>query len=424
LADAVAVWAEQIRTLAVPPEVAEDALSSNVIISRVAKDSAALAAADSPLKDATILLEPIQALGASGSSGVASLKLRDEPVKAATVYEQDEASVREEHAASTVEAFLKVAVPLATKHDEELDTAKVQNHPMVTLLGQGVWANRVSVIAAVRFALEGASPKTATRMKDRQAFREFDDWRSLWKKFEELGDIPTPAVPPPPKPRFSLLGSGWTRDDFDRSAAAGPGGTVAQQLEAVVNQSLDLAAMRAMSRAKVHIQKKRPGGGGSGGGMRRRAPDEYLTMLGAVGEYFAYQQLKALCPDLDVTNWLSKAKEVFGFGTGDDSLGYDFAYNDVARTLVGQALSPRCLIEVKSAASDGGGSFEMSTNEWEVATRCHQDPAFGTYIIIRISDVASKPRLTDILVNPVQLHLDGVLDYASRDLLVVLGRPT
>lgn len=65
----------------------------------------------------------------------------------------------------------------------------------------------------------------------------------------------------------------------------------------------------------------------------------------------------------------------------------------------------------------------MSTNEWEIAARCHQDPGFGTYVILRVSDVTSKPQLSDILVNPVQLRLDGVLDYASRDLLVVLGKP-
>ena len=60
-------------------------------------------------------------------------------------------------------------------------------------------------------------------------------------------------------------------------------------------------------------------------------------------------------------------------------------------------------------------------NEWETARRCHEEPEFGTYVILRVADVTSKPRLTDILVDPVQLHLQGVLDYASRDLLVVVG---
>ncbi len=50
-----------------------------------------------------------------------------------------------------------------------------------------------------------------------------------------------------------------------------------------------------------------------------------------------------------------------------------------------------------------------------------RDVTFGTYVILRVADVASSPRLTDVLVDPVGLHLQGVLDYASRDLLVVLG---
>lgn len=424
LADAVGVWAEGIRTLAVPADVAEECLSANAIIARVAEDALRLPSALASLQEASVLLEPLRNLASAAPSDVAAIKLKDEPDKAATAYERDDLAVRAQQAAAAVEAFLKIAVALAPKHGEQVEVSKVQDHPLVALLSQGVWANRVSVLAAVRYALESAAPATATRMKDRHAFRDFDEWRVLWKKFEELGDIPTPAVPPQPKPRFDVIGLGWTRDDFSTSTAAGPVGEVAQRLAAAVDPTIDLAAMRAVSRAKVQIALKRPGSGGGGGTTRKRVPDEYLAMLGVVGEYFAYQQLKVICPDLDVTNWKSKAREAFGYDAGDDSLGYDFAYNDVSGILVGRAISPRCLIEVKSAAHDGGSSFEMSTNEWEVATRCHQDPGWGTYVILRVFDVASKPRLSDILVNPVQLHLDGILDYASRDLLVVIGKAT
>ena len=34
----------------------------------------------------------------------------------------------------------------------------------------------------------------------------------------------------------------------------------------------------------------------------------------------------------------------------------------------------------------------------------------------------STPRLTDVLVDPVGLHLQGVLNDTSRDLLVILGK--
>lgn len=421
LAETVGGWAEQIRTLAVPADVAEEELSTAAIIARVAKDAVQLAVG--LLQEISALLEPLRKLARAAPPEVGSLKLNDEPDKAASVYEQDHAAVRAQQAVAAVEAFLIIAAALGPKHGEEIELAKIHGNALVRLLSQGAWANRVSVLAAVRYALENVAPATARRMKDRQAFRDFDDWRALWKKFDELGDIPTPSVPPPAKPRFTVLGAGWTHDDFNASAASGPGGAVAQSLEAAINPTIDLAAMRAASRVKVQIAAKRPGARGGGGGTRKRAPDVYLAMLGAVGEYFAYRQLKVICPDLDITNWLSKAREVFGYGAGDDSLGYDFAYSAGAEILVGETASPRCLIEVKSAASDGGSSFEMSTNEWDVAARCHHDPTFGIYVILRVEDVASTPRLTDILVDPVQLHLDGVLDYTSRDLLVVVGKP-
>jgi hypothetical protein len=79
------------------------------------------------------------------------------------------------------------------------------------------------------------------------------------------------------------------------------------------------------------------------------------------------------------------------------------------------------LIEVKSTASDVSDAFEMTTNEWER----HSLPR-GTekaaYVIIRIIRTSTEPELLDILVDPIQLHLDGVLNYSSRDLLVAVGK--
>lgn len=145
-------------------------------------------------------------------------------------------------------------------------------------------------------------------------------------------------------------------------------------------------------------------------------------MLGAVGEHFVFQQIKALVADFDVTNWKSKAKELFGYGEGDDSLGYDFEYYDMKGTLPGNASVPRCLIEVKSTAQDGADAFEMTTNEWETAIRCHTGGEKAVYVIVRVMRTASQPRIMDILVDPIQLHLDGVLDYSSCDLLVTVGK--
>jgi hypothetical protein len=362
-------------------------------------------------------------LGVATLSEITSIKLKDEPDKAATIYERDAVAVRADQAASTVEDIVKVAAALAAKQAEPLEAAAVREDSLVALLSEGQWANRVAVLAAVRYALETLAPKTAGRMKDRQAFRNIDDWRTLWTKFEELGNVPTPIAPSAPQPKFDVAGSGWTRDDFAASAAEGAAGAVAQRLGAAVNPTIDLPALRTISRGKVQIATAAAGSGNGGGARgRKRPPDEYLAMLGAAGEYFAFEQLKAVCRDFDATNWRSRAREAFGFRAGDDSLGYDFAYDDIGGVLVGAADTRNCLIEVKSSAHGGGNSFEMSTNEWEVARRCHQDPDLGTYVILRVADVTSMPRLTDVLVDPVGLHFQGVLDYTGRDLLVVLGK--
>ena len=106
-----------------------------------------------------------------------------------------------------------------------------------------------------------------------------------------------------------------------------------------MNPNLDLAALRQLEREKLagSCKEKRKSGGGGGAGTRKRPPDAYLQMLGALGEHFVFQQMKELFPDFDITNWRSKAKELFGYGEGNDSLGYDFEYHDMGGKLTGNA---------------------------------------------------------------------------------------
>lgn len=421
LSDTVARWVEQLRALKVPGEVAEAPLEPNVVTGHVASDALQIAGSIPTIRELPILLEPLRDLSLSAPTDVAALKLKDEPDKAATIYEINDQGTREHQAVAAVETVLKVAEALAFEFGENLDTEVARQQPFVTLLSRGPWANRVSVLAAVRFSLESLVPMTATRMKERQAFRDVDDWRTLWAKFEELGETPKPAAPTPSKPKFELLGTGWTEDEFISSAAQGPGGELAQRLEECLNPKLDLAALRSSDREKLSVRGKKTGSGGGGSATRRRPPEALLKMLGALGEHFVFQQMRQLVVDFDLTNWKSKAKEIFGYGDGDDSLGYDFEYHDALGVLAGNAV-PRCLIEVKSTAQDGADAFEMTTNEWETAIRCHAGGEQAVYVIIRVVRTATRPEIQDILVDPIQLHLDGVLDYSSRDLLVAVGK--
>jgi hypothetical protein len=94
-----------------------------------------------------------------------------------------------------------------------------------------------------------------------------------------------------------------------------------QRLEGYVNPDLNLATLRNLDREKISVSGKRGGSRGGGGAGRRRPPESVLKMLGAVGEHFVFQQMKQILGDFDLTNWKSKAKEIFGYGEGDDSLG-------------------------------------------------------------------------------------------------------
>lgn len=422
LADEVLAWIEELREVKAPEDLVEQPLDQSAATQRVASEALTLADSHPAIRELAIFTESLRELSITAPADVGAIKLKDEPDKAATIYEVDNEVVRAQHAATAVEAVLKVAGALAIKRGEVLDPEAVRGHPLVALLSQGSWANRVSVLAAVRFGLEGAAPATASRMKERQAFRDVDDWRMLWAKFEELGEIPKPATPGLSKPKFEVLGAGWTEDEFNESAAQGPGGAVVQRLESCVNPVLDLTSIRNPDREKISAGGKRVGAGGGGGKGRRRPPESLLKMFGAVGEHFVFQQLRQLLGDFDLTNWKSKAKEIFGYGEGDDSLGYDFEYHDARGALTGDTSVPRCLIEVKSTGSDGSDAFEMTTNEWETAIRCHTGAEKALYVIVRVIRTGSKPELLDILVDPIQLHLDGVLDYSSRDLLVAVGK--
>ena len=418
LADRVSKWVLVIQQQAVPDTIAQQPLPSHAIISHVANDALKMLDDSDGLE---LLSEPLVALARGAPTDAASMKLRDEPDKAATIYEADELVTREQQAAAAVESLLKVAIPLSAKHGEKLDAKEVLEHKLVTLLCHGPWANRISVLAAVRFALETIICETAARMKDRQAFRDLDDWRVLWRKFEELGELPTAAVSPPAKPTFNVLGSQWTEEEFRTAAAAGEEGSVAQGIQKAVNPALDLRSLSTAVREKVQVRPPRRKGSGGNGNSGKRMPDAYLAMLGAIGEHFVYSQLRAALHDFDLTHWRSKMKEHFGYGSGDDSLGYDFEYTDGSGLLTGRTEHPRCLIEVKSLASQSRATFEMSTNEWEVARECHTGDRKAVYVIIRVENTASVPAIIDILIDPIALHLAGLLDYSSRNLLVEVG---
>lgn len=423
VADNVQGWIAETGNYPPPSDVVENLLDDAAAIGRAARDVLNIATHHPEWSVPIVLTKPLEDLAKAPRSAPGSIKLGEEPDKAASVYELVDEPTRVLQAADAVNALLTVGCALVQKHGETLDAKGLLDDPLVQMFMRGAWTNRIGVLAAVRFALESAAPKTAKRMKEQRAFVDLEDWRALWRKFEELGEIPKPSTPPAPEPKFEILGKGWTMADVHAAAAEGPNGELVKRLENAVDLKLDLSELRSGKREPVvMVGRSGKGKAGGGSGSKKRPPDTYLKMLGAIGEHFVYQQLRAVLRDFDLTNWRSRSRELFGYGPGNDDLGYDFEYHDASGLLTGNVLVPECLIEVKSNAQDMGGTFEITTNEWETAILCHRGDRKAYYIIIRVDQTASTPRMVDILVDPIQLHLDGVLDYGSRDLLVAVGK--
>ena len=423
LSASVLDWVRRVRCLNAPDDFLQRPVDVPEALSLVVSNSKRIAPTISTeLAASSALLEPLVQLAGSPPSELSSIRLKDEPDKAATIYETIDDATRVAQASAAVADVLKVAVALADKLGETIATDVELARPLTVLLSDGPWANRVSVLAAVRYGLEQSVPRTASRMKDRQAFRDFDDWRSLWQKFPDLGDIPQAGIPESAPKKFALLQGQWTEMEFVADAKKGPAGEVFRHLEKAVNLGLDLSHLARQARENVEPADPTKKHRRVSTEPRARADEAHTRMLGATGEAFVFQQLRSVLPDFDLTHWVSKAREVFGFSDGNDDLGYDFDYYDSSGILTGQGGARRCLIEVKSNAKEARSAFEMSMNEWETAVGCHNGEQEAVYVIIRVQAVQSNPTIVDVLVDPVQMHNDGLLDYSSRDLLVAVGK--
>lgn len=368
------------------------------------------------------VIKAVRSLSANPPSNASLIKLKRESDASTEVYRFSSDIDRTQHAKSDMHAIIKVASALAIKLDESVADKAIESDALVQFFIEGCWANRVVAWAAIRYTMESMAPKTASRMKEQRAFRNVDDWQTLWRKFEELKDPPKPPNPKPPVLKYSLLGYDFTEKEFELDAMNGAEGEIAKMLADTVTDDFDIVSLRCPSRNKVNASKsdKKSGGSGAGRGGKRR-DDNHLKLLGSIGERFVFQQLKVALPRFDQHCWKSRNKEQFGFDVGDDSLGYDFEYRDVDGTLSGMTGAPLCQIEVKSTTSDGSNGFEMSTNEWDVAYNCHNSDE-RVYIIFRVGNVATKPIISDILIDPILLRQKGFLDYISKDLFVVVGQ--
>ena len=415
-------WIEAIASQSVPNAIRHCNASEQQVISQVVEDGLTLQESVGIEEKLPAVVSALWNLLDNPPSSIGLIELKREPTRSALVYQHDVVEDRSTQSKTDVRVVLKVTIALASHFGEELCETAIQSNELVELFSGGWWSNRISVLAALRYAIEVQAPKTADRMKSQRAFRDVDDWQSLWRKFSELGDPPRPETPPAAKPKFNLLGHAMTEDDFLREASSGSDGLIAKAVAAAVVQDLDLAGLRDRSRSQVgpliHPKPKRKRGVG---GSKAPKSENELKILGAIGERYVYQQFRVILPNFDAHNWKSGSREQFDYSAGDDRLGYDFEYRDSYGKLTGRDDLPMCRIEVKATTGDGTNAFDMSTNEWDVAYECHNNDEAEVYIVVRVASVAQQPTIADVLVDPVDLRQQGVLDYSSRNLLVVVG---
>ncbi|MEO2013082.1 MAG: DUF3883 domain-containing protein [Fuerstiella sp.] len=416
-------WIETSCSSEAPGSIAHANVTEAQAIAHVGKDALRLADTHDVSSVLTLVIEPLTQLTAHPPSRTDLIELKREPGRAAAVYLDVPLESRMAEAKDDISTVIKVAEALAQYFHEPLDSAVVKSDVMVDTFSDSWWANRISVLAAVRYALERLAPKTAERLKEQRAFRDVEDWQTLWRKFPELGEPQKPAAPGPEKTKFKILGQTLAEDDFHKEAGSGSDGMIAEKIAEFIDAELDLAAFLGVARSSVEPlsrgkRKRRPGWRPP----KSQKDDKKTAILGAIGERFFFQQFKALFDDFDHHNWKSENREKFGFSEGNDTLGFDFEYRDWAGRLTGRENSPMCRIEVKATTGDGTQPFDMSTNEWEVAYDCHNSDGKEVYIIVRIRSVDTKPFIADVLVDPIAMREAGVLDYSSRNLLVAVGK--
>lgn len=136
---------------------------------------------------------------------------------------------------------------------------------------------------------------------------------------------------------------------------------------------------------------------------------------------FRWELTNMLGADYGPDCWLSKARERYGLpDCGNDKLGYDFRVPDPNGILFKQSAA-MLFIEVKSTTTAGTGPFPMSLPEWEQAQKSHDAGCDEVYVIVRVFEADSRPRIGDVIVDPFAAYRRGEIRLADRDLWVTVS---
>lgn len=324
-------------------------------------------------------------------------------------------TTREIEATTSVQAIVQVAARLATSIGEQIDATAILGDPILSARTQGEWAHVYAAQLLLRSLIEPNAPETFKRLSAVQAFREVTTVSALVARFP---DIPR-TEPMPPQPKQQLLGLELTAADIQLDLESGSGGVLGAKLASAAALGLDPAILNGARNPLPPL----PGGGGSGGGggrggsttRSRREPE----LVGDIGEAFVHEWLTAvLGADYGPDCWVSESRERYGLPkSGKDGLGYDFKVPDPDGRLFGIPAAAY-LIEVKSTTTDGSGSFPMSSAEWDHARRCHEKVDDAVYVILRVVQTDSRPKIGDFVIDPFAAYRRGEIRLVERDLWV------
>jgi len=355
-----------------------------------------------------------------------TVNLDDAPARDIRIYRDEDKyeEKRRRDAQARFDGLIVVASALVKQLNEQIMAEDVSSDPRVSLLLQGWWANSFTVIWAMQRVFQAKVPKAAQRMSDERVFRDPAPANELLARFNELAGVGGVEPAPPPKQIITIFGRGLTEDTAAIDLLRGSVGEIGEQLKEKAGLHPFDPNLGKGVREKIVLPsgKARPGGGG-GRGDSTQASKKDRELAGLLGEAFVYEYFRTNLPGFDEMAWRSCNRNAYGLeGPGDDSLGFDFSYQDNENRLAGRQDRPLCYIEVKATSGEGSEPFPMTVNEWEKARYCHQT-ADSVYIILRVSHVRVNPMITDVIIDPFGLYGAGQVGVVSRDMWVYVGAP-
>jgi hypothetical protein len=345
---------------------------------------------------------------------------KDATQRGVRLFRDSTASAREVDATTTVNAVINVAVRLAASFGEAIDTTGLLTDAGLAARMRGEWAHVYAALLLLRQMLERAAPETTKKLSAAHAFRDTTTYAAL---VQRLPDLPR-TERDVPQPKQSVLGVELTASELRTDLLAGRTGSLGTKIAAAAARGIDprlLSASRTLLPSAPgtgrNAGRGRSGAGG-GTGQARREPE----LVGDLGEAFVHEWLlSVLGADYGPDCWRSRSRERYGLPPGDDGLGFDFKVPDPGGILFHRPASS-FHIEVKATSTDGRGPFPMSRPEWEEARRCHVE-AHAIYVIVRVFNADTDPRIGDIIVDPFAAHGRGEIRLADRDLWVTVAPP-